>query len=163
MKTHMRSRVAMAVTAGCCLLALPRSGSQEGLSSVRWLAGCWEGQRENRVSTEMWMPPAGGLMIGASRTVVSGVVKQTEFLRLSESGDRLVYTAMPSRQTETSFTSVTVTDSSFTVENLAHDFPQRIIYNRRGTDSLLARIEGPGQNGPRGVDYPMRRVECTAP
>jgi Domain of unknown function (DUF6265) len=101
-------------------------------------------------------------MLGASRTVVAGAVRETEFLRLTEVGDRLVYTAIPSGQTEASFTSVSITDSSFTVENLSHDFPQRILYSRRGPDSLLARIEGPGPNGPREVGYPMQRVSCTA-
>jgi hypothetical protein len=52
-----------------------------------------------------------------------------------------------------------VSDSGFTVENPAHDFPQRISYRKRGADSLLARIEG----GTRDIDFPMRRVACGAP
>jgi hypothetical protein len=55
-----------------------------------------------------------------------------------------------------------VTDSGFTVENLEHDFPQRVIYQRRGADSLVARIEGTTPSGSRSVDYPMRRVRCEA-
>jgi hypothetical protein len=46
------------------------------------------------------------------------------------------------------------------VANPAHDFPQRIGYLRRGADSLVAWIEGPGTSGVRRVEYPMRRVEC---
>lgn len=130
------------------------------LDQVRWLAGCWQLERGARTGFEMWMPPAGGVMMGASRTVAEGRVVEWERLELSEKDGHLVYTSLPSGQSQASFTSTLVTDSSFTVENLQHDFPQRIIYRRRGSDSLVARIEGPGRNGTRGVDFPMRRTSC---
>jgi hypothetical protein len=107
----------------------------------------------------MWMPPAGGLMLGASRTTVNGQVREFEQLRLARHGDTLVYTSLPSGQKEASFRTTVVSDDGFTVENPAHDFPQRISYRKRGADSLVARIEG----GNRGVDFPMRRVACAAP
>ncbi|HUF27488.1 MAG TPA: DUF6265 family protein [Gemmatimonadaceae bacterium] len=131
------------------------------MDRLRWLAGCWELQRGERVTLEMWMPPAGGLMLGASRTVVAGAVRETELLRIEGRPDGLVYIAVPSGQRETVFTAAAVTDSGFTVANPTHDFPQRIIYRRRGADSLIARIEGPGRDGGvRGIDFPMRRVRC---
>ena len=51
--------------------------------SLGWLAGCWELRQGARVTLEMWMPPAGGLMLGASRTLVNGRVREFEQLRLS--------------------------------------------------------------------------------
>lgn len=125
---------------------------------LRWLAGCWELRQGSRVTLEMWMPPADGLMLGASRTMVNGLVREFEQLRLAWQGDTLVYTALPSGQKETWFKGLAVTDSGFAVENPAHDFPQRISYRKRGADSLLARIEG----GTRRIDFPMRRIACDA-
>ena len=134
---------------------------QDPLERLSWLAGCWERRSANRVTLEMWMPPAGGLMLGASRTTVDGVVREREVLRLEAQGGALVYTATPSNQAVTPFRSTAVSDSGFTVENPAHDFPTKITYQRRGTDSLLARIEGPAAGGGmRGVDFPYRRVAC---
>jgi len=133
------------------------------LGRVRWLAGCWELRSPSRVTLEMWMPPDGGLMLGASRTTSGGAVREFEHLRLEAQGDVLVYTALPSGQQETAFRSTEVTDSSFSVENPAHDFPQRIVYRRRGADSLVARIEGPGPDGLRTFEIPMRRITCTPP
>jgi hypothetical protein len=152
------------IVLGCALGILPIGGRQQtnGLAPVRWLAGCWELRSGPRVILEMWMPPDGDLMLGASRTTVNGVVREFEQVRIAWKDHRLVYTANPSGQAQDSFTSVEVSDSGFTVANPAHDFPQRIIYRRRGADSLVARIEGPGPNGTRGVDFPMRRVSCTA-
>ena len=131
------------------------------LDRVGWLAGCWELRRGTQVTLEMWMPPGGGLMLGASRTTTGGAVREFERMQLAVEGDRLVYTAHPSGQQVASFESVAVSDSGFTVENPEHDFPQRIVYRRRGADSLLARIEGTTPSGPRGMDFPMARVACT--
>jgi hypothetical protein len=155
--------IPLIVTLGALLAAA--SGPQGSpLSRVGWLGGCWELRRGTRVTLEMWMPPDGDLMLGASRTTAGGVVREYEQLRLVAGADgRLTYTAVPSGQHVADFTSVEVSDSGFTVENPAHDFPQRIIYRRRGADSLVARIEGPGPNGPRGIDFPMRRIACTTP
>ncbi len=58
------------------------------------------------------------------------------------------------------FTSTAVSDSAVTFENPAHDFPQRIIYRRRGADSLIARVEGMRGGHLRGRDFAHRRVPC---
>jgi uncharacterized protein DUF6265 len=134
------------------------------LDKARWLSGCWELRAQGRLTVEMWMPPAGGMMIGGSRTVVNGAVREFEHLRIKSDAGKLTYIALPSGQNETLFPAKEVTDSSLVFENLSHDFPQRIIYRKRGVDSIVARIEGPGpNNSTRGFDFPMRRVACTAP
>jgi hypothetical protein len=45
-------------------------------------------------------------------------------------------------------------------ENLQHDFPQRIIYRSLSGDRLAARIEGVRGGLLKGIDYPMKRVNC---
>ena len=132
------------------------------LDRVAWLGGCWQSGSGNSVTVEMWLPPAGGLMVGASRTVSNGQARSWEHLRIRADGDGLVYTAIPSGQTETDFRSTTVSDSAFVVENPQHDFPQRITYRRTGADAMTARVEGPGPNGMRGFDLPFRRIACEA-
>ena len=139
------------------LLLIPQ---QTELDRLSWLSGCWEMRRGTRVTTEMWMPPAGGLMMGASRTVSGGQVRETEQLKLEMQGGRLAYIALPSGQAETRFDATEVSDSGFVVENPVHDFPRKISYRRRGADSLVARIEGPMQGQTRGIDFPMRRISC---
>lgn len=145
------------------LALLPTTGqAQEAspLAPASWLSGCWELRSGPRVTLEMWMPASGDMMLGASRTQVEGVTREYEQLRLSVSDGALVYTASPSRQSPTAFTSVDASDTALVFENLEHDFPQRILYRPQGSDSLVARIEGPGRDGPRGFDFPMARVAC---
>lgn len=143
-----------------CILAAGTAAAQSPLDRLAWLGGCWETSAGGRVTIEMWMSPAGGLMVGASRTVADGRPPAYEHLRLHTDGDQLVYTAIPSGQTETEFRSTAVSDSGFTVENPQHDFPQRITYRRTGQDIMTARIEGPGPSGSRGFEARYRRVKC---
>jgi hypothetical protein len=155
----MNVRMVVAVAA---LAVATAGGAAQGRNAepAAWLAGCWELRQGPRRTLEMWMAPEGGLMLGASRTTVDGRVREYEQLRLERAGDTLVYTARPSGQAEASFRSEEIGDGRFTVANPGHDFPQRIGYQRRGADSLIAWIEGPGKDGTKRIEYPMRRVRC---
>ena len=145
---------------GSMLVSLGLASQTTLINSASWLSGCWEQRSGNRSTIEMWMPPAGDLMIGGSRTVVGGAVREFEHLRIGADGGKLVYTALPSGQQEASFLSVHISDTLLVFENLQHDFPQRISYRRRGTDSVVARVEGPRPNGVRGFDIRMGRASC---
>lgn len=146
------------------LSGLPAQGgppaSGERIEAAAWISGCWARRSAQTVTEEQWMAPRGGAMVGMSRTVRDGKLVEYEFIRLFEREGKLVYQAMPSRQAPAEFTSTAVSDTLMIFENLAHDFPQRIIYRRRGADSLVARIEGPGPGGPRGVDFRFARDAC---
>ena len=129
---------------------------------LSWIAGCWELRVPGRVVTEMWMPPAGGAMMGASRTISGNRAGAYEQLRIVARGDTLVYIALPSGQTLTEFKSTSVTDGAVRFENPTHDFPRVVAYAKAGADSIIARIEGPGPNNTtRSSQFPMRRVSCT--
>lgn len=130
------------------------------VAQVAWLAGCWELRSGPRVVEEQWTRPRGGLMLGVGRTVRGDSLVEYEQVRLFERGGRLVYGAAPSGQAPAEFESILVSDSAVTFENLGHDFPQRVIYRRAGSDSLLARVEGLRGGTLRGVDFPYARVEC---
>ena len=106
------------------------------------------------------MRPRGGAMLGMSRTIRRDTMVEYEHLRIHDRGGKAVYVAMPSGQAMTEFEAVTTSDSLVTFENAAHDFPQRIIYRRRGADSVIARIEGTRGGQMRGVDFPFTRVAC---
>lgn len=143
------------------LMAVPAPGAaQTGLGQLEWLAGCWTGGSHGRRTDEQWMKPAGGTMLGMSRTVADGKTLEFEFLQLRQSGDTITYVAKPSNQPEALFTLVSAGPSSARFENPAHDFPQRIIYSRQPDGSLLARIEGSVNGKARASDFPMKRAIC---
>jgi uncharacterized protein YciI len=135
-----------------------------GVASLSWLAGCWAHEGREAGSVEQWMTPAGGAMLGMSRTVRGGRVVEHEFMqiRTGEAG-RIAYVAAPSGQRETSFVLVQQAADAVTFENPTHDFPQRVIYRALPEGRLAARIEGLRNGTPRGIDFPMRRVPCDGP
>lgn len=143
-------------------LAGPVAGTQAaGVERLSWLAGCWTPSAATAGSAEHWMEPAGGMLLGMSRTVRDGRTIEYEFMRIEEApGGKLRYTALPSRQKEASFLELRSSDSDIVFENLEHDFPQRVIYRLVAPGQLQARIEGLRNGAPRGVDFPMTRAAC---
>ncbi len=131
-----------------------------GVQRLGWMAGCWERSSGATIVEEQWMRPRGGVMLGMGRTTRRDTVVEYEQLRIFERAGRTVYSATPSGQAPAEFQAATTGDSLVTFENPAHDFPQRVIYRRRGADSLIARVEGLRGLELRGIDFPYRRVAC---
>jgi hypothetical protein len=125
------------------------------------LAGCWEQIVPNGRTVEQWLPEDGGLLMGMSRTVRDGKVREYEFLRIDrDSAGKLRYVAQPSGQAEATFMLKSLTEDTVVFENPQHDFPQRILYKRVDKDTLVARIEGSIDGKARSADFPYRR--CAA-
>jgi Domain of unknown function (DUF6265) len=123
------------------LLALPLTAAE--LPS--WMAGTWRSTTGGVRMEEHWTSAEGGLMLGLHRDV-SRKKTSFEFIRIERRGDTLVYLAMPGGRPPTEFPLKSATAGRIVFENLAHDFPQRIIYWReRGR--LCARVEDASQQG----------------
>jgi hypothetical protein len=159
----MNSYIVRLIAAGALLfLSVHAHAQQAKLADLGWLAGCWEMRNEQRGLTinEMWMKPTGNAMLGVGRTVKAGKLADFEFLRIVEDASGLAYISRPSANKEdTTFKLKTSTANELVFENLAHDFPQRIIYRSSG-DRLAARIEGTMNGKLRGIDFPYSRVKC---
>lgn len=132
------------------------------VSRLAWMSGCWALEGRDSGSTETLMAPAGGTMLGMSRTVKAGRTLEYEFMRIhaDPKGTGLLFTAQPSGQRETTFASRSIAPGEVTFENPDHDFPQRIIYRRLAEGSMLGRIEGIRAGSLRAVDFPMKRQAC---
>ena len=146
------------------IVGLPSvTSAQEPVSveDLAWLAGCWASVRGEAGSGEQWTVPAGKTLLGVRRTVKNSRTVAYEFLRIRETAaGGIEYIANPSGQAEATFLMVRLSEGEVIVENLAHDFPQRIIYSLKAEGNLVARIEGEVDGGIRTVDFPMKRVDC---
>jgi hypothetical protein len=98
-------------------------------------------------------------MLGINRTLRDGRAVEYEFLRISEEGGALVYTAIPSGQEKASFTLAGGAEGEFIFENKEHDYPQRVMYKTQD-GSLLASIDGSLKGKSKRIDFPMQRVTC---
>lgn len=155
----MRTPIAFALI--LLAMACPAAEASDGdLMKLAWLGGCWKSENAEAGSLEHWMSPAGGSMLGMSRTVRKGVTVEFEFMQIvATNAGTLVFIAKPSGQSEASFSLLRLSENEAAFENLQHDFPQRIIY-RLDQGKLHARIEGKRNGSIHAVDFPMTRTNC---
>jgi hypothetical protein len=142
------------------MLAAALQAAAPAPADVSWIAGCWEATRNGRHIVEHWLPPAGGTMMGVSRTVAGGRTTEWEFLIIRSGAGGLDYVAHPSGQPEATFTAARASASEVVFENSSHDFPQRVIYKRDG-EGLLAAVEGTVSGRMRRIEYPYTRGSCS--
>lgn len=141
--------------------AFAKASAAASIDDLKWLAGCWAAEGAEPGSGEQWMAPAGATMLGVSRTVRAGRTVEWEFMQIREAASgRLVYTALPSGQRETSFELLRIGAAEVVFENPQHDFPQRVMYRLAAPGRLEARIEGQRNGQLRAVDFPLRSVGC---
>ena len=142
------------------LVTLAQSGFLPRVDRVAWLQGCWEMQSGDQRVEEQWLSPRASSMLGVGRTTRGTTLIDYEMVLIRERGDRLSYEAHPSGQEPAVFMSTAIGEQSIVFENLKHDFPQRIGYQRSVPDRLLAWIEGSQNGQTRRIEYPYNRVAC---
>lgn len=154
-------RTPIVVLAAVILLPSAARGQEAAaVDRLGWLQGCWEAATAQRTVEEFWMAPRGNSMVGMSRTVRDGRLRDHELLVLRERDGRLVLHAYPSDQPAAEFPVQTMSDSAVVFEDPAHDFPQRIGYQRLSADSATAWIGGTVNGQERRIDFRYRRVAC---
>jgi len=117
--------------------------SEDPLQDLAWIAGDWTSVDADTTSEEHWTAPAGGTMLGTSRTVASGRTVFFEYLRIEADEQGIAYVASPlGRCPPTRFPMVAHDAGSVRFENPEHDDPKSIAYRRDG-DTLTAEVEGP--------------------
>lgn len=124
------------------LLSLPLAAQTPKLDSLAWMAGHWTLTDGGETSEEVWLPPAGGMMLGLHRDA-KGDRGSFEFMRIAATKNGIVYFAQPSGRPPTPFTLVESTKGRAVFANPQHDFPKRIIYFLKDAQ-LCARVEGEG-------------------
>lgn len=158
----MPARVLACLALVLAATAPPPAMSQDAdPNRLQWLAGCWASTTAEAGSGEVWMAPAGGTLLGVSRTVKGGRTVAHEFMQIRPLADgTLAFIAEPSGQRRTEFPVKSFTDTEVVFENPTHDFPQRVAYRFEAPDTLRARIEGQRNGNLRVIEFPMRRKPC---
>jgi uncharacterized protein YbjT (DUF2867 family) len=142
----------------------PTGGETAALDQLTWMAGHWasittDGARVD----EVWLPPAGGLMLGMNRYVPAGKHGLYENLRVETRPDgSTVFVGWPQGQAPADFKLTSASASRVSFFNLAHDFPQGIHYWREG-DDLLARVDGIDHGVIRSMEYRFQRYGINRP
>lgn len=146
--------------AGVPLTVLLMQSINPSIGDLSWMAGCWKGGWVGRTVTEYWLPPAGGTMIGVSRTVADERTIEYEFILLRTTAKGLEYVAQPSGQGRAVFAATRVGADEAVFESPAYDVPTRIRY-RRLDGQLIATLTGSSRGTPREVQFHYRAGDCS--
>lgn len=134
--------------------------TKRSLDELSWLSGCWEGRQRDAVIEEIWSKPAGLSMLGLGRTVKKGKTVSFEFMQFREENGTLVFLPQPQGGTRARFPLKDLFAGKMTFENKEHDFPQRVIYERKGPGLLLASVEGTYKGKEEREEFQMKKVRC---
>lgn len=142
----------MKMNALAVLLATPVLAENNTVERLSWMSGCWTLNRSATVIEEHWSKPAGGSLIGFSRTVRGGRTVFSEFLRIEEKDGGMRYVArVGARDVPFALAKLTGDEAEFT--NPEHDFPQVIHYRRIPAGEIHARIDGPPNAKEKAQDF----------
>jgi len=132
---------------------------QPSIVNLSWITGDWQTAPGGRAQIEEhWTIPAGGSMLGMSRTIVNEKTVEFEYLRIEQRTNGVFYVAHPkARCPGTDFRLTRSSESEAVFENPQHDFPKRIIYRRTADDSLTATIDG--GEGTKAMSFVFKKMK----
>jgi hypothetical protein len=131
------------------------------LEKANWFLGEWGNTSKEGALTERWKKENDSVYHGESYFVVGG--KDTVFaehISLEDANGKLAYTVTVPNQNNgeaVRFDMTSVSDSQIVFENPKYDFPNKIIYNKVGTDSLVAVISGIQKGKPATEKFAMKK------
>ena len=123
------------------------------VSDLSWLQGIWQGRIGGRDFEAHYTGAEGGQILSASKYTEEGKPVGFEFERFEQRGDTLVLTPFPEGKSSVSFPLAEYDGQNrrAVFENLAHDFPTRISYQRVARNRLTILVSGPGEDGQEQV------------
>ena len=142
-------------------LATILSGCTSILHQLYPLEGTWQRTTKDGFAYESWEIKKPNLMLGKGYTGSGNETILLENLRLFIENGKIIYEATVPDQNggkPVRFPMVEADRSNkeFIFENPAHDFPQRIVYQFIGVDSLHVRAV---DLGGKGLDFGFHRVK----
>lgn len=133
------------------VLATPLHAQE--IEKLSWMNGTWTQSKGGETVQESWLGPEGNTMVAANLTMSATRGASFEFLRIAASPSGLSYFGSPGGKTPVEFKLKEMGNRRVVFENLAHDFPHRIMYWLEADGAMKARIEGTIQGKVRGMEW----------
>ena len=127
------------------------------LEKMNWLIGDWEQKLPDGTLKETWSKQNDSTYSGNSYFITKDTV-HFESIQLVQKAEELTYIATVVGQNNdepVAFKLTSDTNNTFTFENPAHDYPQKISYKKVSDTSLIASISGKQQGKVSSESYPM--------
>lgn len=126
-----------------------------------WLLGNWENNSDVGNLSENWTQVNDSTFQGQSYFIKNKDTLHSESIVLRQIGEELTYNAKVEGQNNNEsipFKLKSITAKQMVFENVKHDYPQKIVYNKITNDSLVAIVSGIQQGKPSSEQYPMKKT-----
>ena len=139
----------------------PAATKYANLEKASWFLGSWGNTLPDGALTEHWKKANDSLYLGESYFVTTkGDTVFAETVELTETAGKMAYTVTVPDQNDAKpvrFEMTSITDKQVVFENPAHDYPNKIVYNKTAEDSLAAEISGLKKGKPASEQFRMTR------
>ena len=128
------------------------------LEKMNWLIGNWEQTLPDGTLKETWTKQNDSTFSGDSYFINTKDTVHFESIKLVQTAEELNYIATvvgQNNEEPVAFKLTSDADNTFTFENLAHDYPQKISYKKVSETNLIATISGKQQGKDSKESYPM--------
>lgn len=126
------------------------------LDKAKWFLGYWENVTKELVSKEIWTTKNDSTLFAESFVIMEKDTVFYEKVDLTERNDSLLYIVSvrdQNKEKPVSFYLTKATDNLVVFENPKHDFPNKIVYQKMTSDSIVATIYG----AKKSEVFPMKR------
>jgi len=138
------------------------SKKYDAIENANWLIGRWENNSKEGNLSEFWTKTNDSTFHGESYFVIEKDTVFGEKVELMQRGKDFIFEARVAKQNDEKPVPFKLTSSSETEmvwENPAHDFPNKIVYQKVGKDSLVATIFGNKDGKPKSEVFNMKKVK----
>ena len=135
---------------------------QEAVENANWLIGRWENNSAEGNLSEFWTKTNDSTFHGESYFVIKNDTVFGEKVELMQRGKDFIFEARVAKQNDEKPVPFKLTKSSETEmvwENPAHDYPNKIVYQKVGNDSLVAEIFGTKDGKVKSEVFKMKKVQ----
>jgi hypothetical protein len=132
-----------------------------GLKRLDWFIGSWTGEIKESIFSETWMKVNDSLFSGQSYFINGSDTLSRETISLLQQDTSVFYIPLVEGQNDNKpvyFKLVFLDSTNAVFENPIHDFPQKIAYQYRNGDSLIAAISGMQDGKSQRISFPMKRI-----
>lgn len=139
---------------------LSADAQNKSLKQFNFMLGTWEMKTAKGKLSETWVSKKDSLLGKSYKHNLKGDSTLMETLTIKKTGNHFYYCSKVNGQNDNhtiKFILLPVKENTFTFGNSAHDFPQKIVYQSKGKDELLAWIEGEKDGTKRKSEFSYQR------
>ncbi len=152
------------VTATVCFISCQKKSAKkyDKIEKMNWLLGSWEQKIPEGLLTETWKKDNDSTFSGETYFINPKDTVHFESIQLVQKEEELTYIAtVPGQNNDepVEFKMTSDANNSFIFANPAHDYPQKIVYNKINATSLLSIISGKQQGKSTQESYAMTKKQ----